>query len=175
MSRSYTFVRAASLLLWPLALYAEAALDVPQLGLKFASLPDGVSKPVITQAAAGHEVLIQLGKATLRVYRENGTVPAGSDVASPGYRAKLDAKFGKRIESTDQGAPTAVGGHGAWTVVEARPAGPTDTAYTCLTYVIAEQHLYRLTIDAVGLIRPREFDALVEAQSGISFEPVSQI
>jgi hypothetical protein len=174
MPRSYTFVRTACLLLWPLALYADA-LDVPQLGLKFASLPDGVSKPLITEAAAGHEVLIQLGKASLRVYRDNGAVPAGSDVASPAYRARLDAKFGKRIESTDQGAPTAVGGHGAWTVVEARPTGTADTAYTCLTYVIAEQHLYRLTVDAEGITRPQEFDALVKALSGISFEPVSQI
>ena len=165
----------ACLLLWPLAGHADA-LDVPELGLKFASLPAGVSRPALSEPAAGHEVTLQLGKATLRVYRENGPVPAGSDVASPGYRATLDAKFDQHIESQDQGAPTAVGGYGAWTVVDARPAAPAPgTAYTCITYVIVDQHLYRLSVIGAGVTRPPEFDALVKALSGISFEPLGQI
>ena len=162
------------LLLWPLASHADV-VDVPQLGIRFAALPAGAFEPEVTPTQQGYLARIQLGKALMSIYRESDPVSAGSDVASPGYRASLDTKFAATIESNNQGAPTAVAGHGAWTVVDARPADPRpSTAYTCVTYVIVDQHLYRLTVTAVGAQRPPEFDALVKAISAITFEPIRQ-
>ncbi len=69
--------------------------------------------------------------------------------------------FGGSVDSRSHGAPTAVGGHSAWTVVEARESG-SATVYTCVTYVIVDRHLYRLSVSANGdRSRPPEFDSLV--------------
>ena len=160
------------LLLWPLAASADG-VDVPALGLSIASLPEGTSEPQVTALPEGDQMMVRLDKAQLRIYRESAPVPAGSDVANPGYRASLDAKFHERIESQSQGAPTALGGRGGWTVVEATPAEPpAETAYTCITYVIVDEHLYRMTVTATGDPRPPEFDGLVKALSGIKFQPI---
>ena len=58
--------------------------------------------------------------------------------------------------------------------MDAREDSSSDrTHYTCLTYVIVDQHLYRLAVTADGAPgRPPEFDTLVKALSGVSFEPV---
>jgi hypothetical protein len=61
-------------------------------------------------------------------------------------------------------------------VVDAREESSADlTHYTCLSYVIVDQHLYRLAITADGSPgRPPEFDTLVKALSGVSFEQVQR-
>jgi hypothetical protein len=160
------------LLLWPLAASADG-VDVPALGLSIASLPEGTSDPQVAELPGGYQMTVRLDKAVLRIYRESAPVPSGSDVADPDYRASLDAKFHEQVESRGQGAPTALGGHGAWMVVEATPAEPpAATAYTCVTYVIVDGHLYQMTVHASGDPRPPEFDGLVKALSGIKFEPI---
>jgi len=153
-----------------LAAHADSA-DVPALGLRIASLPDSSSAPVVSQVAGGDQMTVQLDKATLTIFRAGTPEPEGSDVASPSYRASLDARFKEHIDSKDRGAPTALGGHGAWTVVAASSEGEV-TRYACVTYVIDDQHLYRMTVDAAGDPRPPEFDGLVKALSGITFEPL---
>jgi len=155
---------------WPLAAHADAA-DVPALGLRIGSLPEGTSAPVVSQVSAGDQMSVQLDKATLTILRASAPEPAGSDVANPAYRAGLDARFSEQIDSKEQGAPTALDGHGAWTVVEARSTGGATT-YACVTYVIVDQHLYRMTVNATGDPRPPEFDGLVKALSSITFEPL---
>ena len=171
MRRSRT-LRFTFWCLWPLAAYA-GSVDVPELGIRFAALPAGASEPQVSAAQRGTQLTTALGPAVLRIYRDEQPAPAGSDVASPDYRASLDARFDKSIDSRSEGAPTAVGGYGAWTVVDARPAeSAASTAYICVTYVIVDQHLYRLAVSALGTGRPAEFDALVKALSGITFEPV---
>lgn len=152
---------------------AVADVDVPALGLSIARVPPGTSAPQVRERPGGYEMTIELGIAVMRIFRESGAVPAGSDVASPGYRARLDAQFNTDVESAAQGAPTVVGGHGAWTVVDAH-SGQAGTAYTCVTYVIVDQHLYRMTVNATGDPRPAEFDGLVKALSGVSFEPLGR-
>lgn len=168
---------------WPLLLLltlrpltgaaAPADVDVPALGLSIARVPLGTSEPQVSERPGGYEMTIELGIAVMRIFRESGAVPAGSDVASPEYRARLDAQFNADVESATRGAPTALGGHGAWTVVNAH-AGERGTAYICVTYVIVDQHLYRMTVNATGDPRPPEFDGLVKALSGISFEPLGR-
>jgi hypothetical protein len=169
-------VRLALLLLWPLASQASD-VDAPQLGVRLTGLPSAAAAAQLTAQPGGHELTTRVGVAVLSVYREDQPAPAGSDVASPGYRATLDAKFDTfsvSIDSAAQGAPTSLAGRSAWTVVDARGARQSaGTVYVCVTYVIVDQHLYRLTVSATGSDgRPAEFDALVKALSGISFAPV---
>jgi hypothetical protein len=158
-------------LLWPL-LTRAADIDVPQLGIRMAGLPEGMAAPQVTGRAGGHEATTRAGEAQLSVYREDAPVPADSDVANPAYRASLDARFNSAIDSRTLGAPTELAGHSAWTVVDAHPQAG-HTVYNCITYVIVDRHLYRFAVTASAAERrPAEFDALVRALSQVSFEPV---
>jgi hypothetical protein len=161
----------AASLLWPFALWA-GDVDVPELGIKLTALPTEADKPQLTQAAQGYDLTTRVGTAILTIHRDSAPVRPGSDVADPNYRAALDARFDRSVESKTQGAPTAIGGHPGWTVVDVH-AGPSaaETVYTCVSYVIVEQHLYRLTVQASGSQgRPHEFDSLVGALSSVRFE-----
>jgi hypothetical protein len=162
----------ALLLLWPLASHAND-VDIPELGIRLTLLPPAASKPQVEEQPRGYQAETRLGNALLRIYRQDDPVPSGSDVAEPNYRAMLDARFGNVVESKTEGAPTAVGGHSAWTVVDARESQGGPTNYICVTYVIVDDHLYRLAVTAqAAAARPPEFDSLVKAMSGIAFEQV---
>lgn len=163
-------------LLWPLAIRASD-VDVPDLGVRLTGLPAAAATTAVTEQPGGHEVTTRLGAAALSIYREDQSAPEKSDVASPRYRATLDAKFkgfAGGVDSASLGAPTALAGRSAWTVVDARDAShASGTVYVCLTYAIVDQHLYRLTVTATGSDhRPAEFDALVKALSGVTFVPM---
>ncbi len=165
-----------ALLLWPLAVQASD-LDLPELGVRLTGLPDAATKPQVSEASQppGYDAVLRLGSAELSIYREEDPAPAGSSVADPGYRAGLDRRYHGNVESKTLGAPTSVGGHSAWTVVDARSTSADLTHYTCLTYLIVDQHLYRLAVTADGTpARPPEFDQLVRALSSVSFEPVQR-
>jgi hypothetical protein len=169
-------VALAAVLTWPLAGRAND-IDVAELGIRLTALPSSASAPEVsevTQRPAGFGAVTRLGPAVLNIYREDDPVPVGSDVADPNFRALLDRRYRGSVESKTLGAPTSVGGHNAWTVVGAREGGSSEpTHYTCLTYVIVDQHLYRLAVTADGNPgRPLEFDALVKALSGVTFEQV---
>jgi hypothetical protein len=162
---------AAVLSLCPLTSLAKD-VEVPELGVRLTTLPDAATAPAVIAQSGGYEATMRLGPAALRIYRDDEQVPSGSDVAEPAYRAELDKKFDNGVESKDQGAPTAVGGHAAWTVVDTREEGPL-TSYTCVTYLIVDQHVYRLLVSAApAAVRPPEFDTMVRVVSGLKFEPV---
>jgi hypothetical protein len=161
-------------LLWPLAAQANE-VDLPELGMRLTAVPSAATKPQVTEQPAGYDAVMRLGTAELNIQREENPVPVGSDVADPRYRALLDRRYHGGVESKTLGAPTSLGGHSAWTVVDARSSSSDLTHYTCLTYVIVDQHLYRLAITADGSpARPPEFDELVKALSGVSFELVQR-
>ena len=161
-------------LLWPLAAQANE-VDIPELGIRLTAVPSAATKPQVNEQTAGYAAVMHLGAAELNIQREENPVPAGSDVADPKYRALLDRRYQESVESKTLGAPTSLGGHSAWTVVDARSGSPEVTHYTCLTYVIVDQHLYRLAITADGSpARPPEFDELVKALSAVSFELVQR-
>jgi len=170
-----SFLSLAAVLLSPLAAYAND-VDIPELGVRLGAPPSGVTQPQVTQHPAGYDAVVRYGLATLEIFREDDPAPVGSDVADPRYRALLDHRYRGSVESKTLGAPTALGGHSAWTVVDAREDSSAEhTHYTCLSYVIVDQHLYRLAVTAEGSPgRPPEFDSLVKALSGVSFEPVQR-
>ena len=173
--RRSSFLALTAMLLWTLAAHADD-VDVPELGVRLGTLPGGVTQPQVTQRPASYGAVVRFGLATLEIIREDDPAPPGSDVADPRYRALLDGRYRGTVESKTLGAPTSLGGHAAWTVVDAREEASADrTHYTCLSYVIVDQHLYRLAVTADGSPgRPPEFDALVKALSGVSFEPVQR-
>jgi len=161
-------------LLWPLAAQANE-VDIPELGIRLTAVPSAATKPQVTEQPAGYGAVMHLGAAELNIQREENPVAVGSDVADLKYRALLDRRYHGGVESKALGAPTSLGGHSAWTVVDARSESADLTHYTCLTYVIVDQHLYRLAITADGSpARPPEFDELVKALSGVSFELVQR-
>jgi hypothetical protein len=164
-----------AVLLLPLAAHADD-IDLPELGVRLTALPSSATQAQaqVSQHPSGYDAVMRLGIASLTISREDDPVPPGSDVADPRYRAQLDRRYRADVESKALGAPTSVGGHNAWTVVDAREQGSAAlTHYTCLTYVIVDQHLYRLAVTADGSPgRPPEFDALVKALSGVTFELV---
>ena len=174
--RAPSVIALAAMLFAPLAGHASD-IDLPELGVRLTAMPGGATQPQVSQVTeqpAGYTAVTQLGRATLNIYREDDPLPVGSDVADPRFRALLDRRYRGSAESRTLGAPTSLGGHSAWTVVDAREDSSSDrTHYTCLTYVIVDQHLYRLAVTADGAPgRPPEFDTLVKALSGVSFEPV---
>jgi len=173
--RRSSFLSLFAALLWPLAAYASD-VDVPELGVRLSTVPDGVTQPQVTQRPPGYDAVIHYGLAKLEIFREDDPTPPGSDVADPRYRALLDRRYHGGVESKAVGAPTSLGGHSAWTVVDAREDSSVDlTHYTCLSYVIVDQHLYRLAVTADGAPgRPPEFDTLVKALSRVSFEQVQR-
>jgi hypothetical protein len=172
--RRSSFISLTAVLLWPLAALAND-VDVPELGVRLSTLPSTVTQPQVTQRPAGYDAVIRFGLATLDIFREDDPAPVGSDVADPRYRSLLDHRY-QGVESQQLGAPTNLGGHSAWTVVDTRGDRSADlTHYTCLSYVIVDQHLYRLAVTADGSPgRPPEFDSLVKALSGVSFEQVQR-
>jgi len=176
--RASAVVALVATLSWPLAAPANE-LDVPELGIRFSAVPDAATKPQVSPQAgppAGYEAVVRLGTAELDIFREDEPVTAGSDVATPAYRGLLDRRYRGRVESKTLGAPTSLGGHPGWTVVDARGGSSDTTHYTCLTYVIVDQHLYRLVVTADGSpARPAEFDELVKALSGVSFGQVQRV
>jgi hypothetical protein len=176
--RTVGVVALAAVLTWPRAGWADD-VDVAELGIRLTALPSAASRPEVsevTQRPTGYGAVTRLGPAVLNIYREDDPVPVGSDVADPKFRTLLDYRFRGTVESKALGAPTQLGGHSAWTVVDAREGGSSEhTHYTCLTYVIVDQHLYRLAVTADGNPgRPSEFDALVKALSGVAFEQVQR-
>jgi hypothetical protein len=147
-------------------------VDVPELGVRLSALPAEAAPPQVAPQPGGYELTTHAGVAALSIYREDTPAPEGSDVADPRYRITLDRKF-KTLESKAEGAPTQLAEHSAWTIVDAHAGAAGTTLYTCLTYVIVDQHLYRLTVTAESALgRPADFDSLVVAMSGVKFEPV---
>jgi hypothetical protein len=173
--RGSSFISLTAVLLWPLTAAAND-VEVAELGVRLGTAPDGLTQPQVTQRPTGYDAVIRYGLATLEVFREDDPAPPGSDVADPRYRALLDRRYRGAVESKTLGAPTSLGGHSAWTVVDAREDSSADhTHYTCLSYVIVDQHLYRLEVTADGSPgRPPEFDSLVKALSGVSFQQVQR-
>jgi hypothetical protein len=160
----------AGALFWPLVIRA-ADFDVPELGVRLTALPAEAVPPQVSPATGGYEATTKAGVAEFSIYREEAPAPTGSDVADPRYREVLDRQFKDELESRSEGAPTQLAGHSAWTVVDARRVSSGSTLYTCLTYLIVDEHLYRLIVTAHSALgRPPEFDSLVVAMSGVKFE-----
>jgi TonB family protein len=166
-------IASLALVFSPLASYAEG-VGIPELGIQIADLPGGASKPEVIQRLDGYLAILRLGKATLTIARLEDPVSPGSGVRDARYRAAQQADFDEDLGPKPHGESTVVAGHDAWTGFSARRSGPNVT-YTCVTYAIVDQHLYRLLAHATGGdSRPPDFDAAVRAMSELTFGPIDR-
>lgn len=139
-------------------------------------LPPSTAKSEVLQRPTASEAITVIGPVILSVRREDAEVPSGSSLSDPNYRAMVQSRFDKLLDPKAQGAMTVVGGYPGWSLIDAhQQAHSPSSLYTYITYVIVDQHLYRLVVRAIGhRLRPPEFDAVVKAISDITFEPPSQ-
>jgi TonB family protein len=158
--------------LWPLAACAEA-LDIPELGVRIPNLPPGTAKPEVYARVNGYSALLRIGTATLSIARVQEAVPAGSDVREASYRTAQEAAFYEDLGAKVHGEATSINGHAAWTNNSAVRSGDRPVSWSCVTYVIADQHLYRFTAAAWGGEKPpADYTAAVQAMSDATFVPV---
>jgi hypothetical protein len=150
-------------------------LVFPELGVKLSDLPTLTAGSAVFQRPTASEVITPIGSAILSVRREDREVPSGSGLSDPTFRAALQSRFDKTLDTKAQGAMTAVGGSPGWTLIDAHKEARSPLAlYTCITYVIADRHLYRFMVRAVAArTRPAEFDAVVKAISNVTFTSTS--
>jgi TonB family protein len=160
--------------LFPLTLYAKD-VDIPELGIKLTQLPDDAGAAQVRERPAGYEARLQLGTDTfLAIYRQDDPVAPGN-LSDPDYRNSLLAGLDASKKSKSKGGIASVGGHDAWILTNAEQLGPLPlVTYSLSSYLVVDEHLYRIGINALGAKRPPEFDVAVKALSSVSFEPVQR-
>jgi hypothetical protein len=169
----------ALVFLWPLASRA-VEVDIPEMGIRIAGLPSGASARKPRDKFDAYFTEVRIGNADLEIYRLEEPVPAGATLTDASYRKGVPANFGDNRPKLWSKA-TFLSGHPAWTTYwGVKLSGAYYADYNCITYVIADQHLYRLRAsmatswDPHGPERPADFDAAVQAMSNITFEPISR-
>jgi hypothetical protein len=179
----------ALLLFCPLVGYG-ADLDIPEIGVYLARLPDGSTKSQLFESLDASSIGVRIGSVTLFIQRLDDPVPAGASVTEPAYLKALQENFGDDLGAKADGQATTVSGRAAWTLYSAvrspdlifvPPIQPVArfASYTCVTYVIANEHAYRLRANATAPydphapnVRPPDFVAAVQAIFDITFQPV---
>jgi TonB family protein len=158
------------LLASPLASYADGA-DIAQLGVHVES-KDGTPAPEVFRRLDGYEASLRFGAATLSIARMDAMVPPGSDITDAAFRTAQQRDFNDYVGPEAHGRATIVGGLDAWTSYSARRTGD-GVDYSCTTYTIFEEHLYRMLAHATGgQTRPAEFESALRAMSEVTFRPV---
>lgn len=169
-----------------LLLYAVAShsteIEVPEMGVRLTNLPEGTTKSKLFETLDSYSTSVQIGSVSLNIMRLEDPAPVGASLTDATYRKALQDNFGDDLGPKARGQTTFISGNTAWTLftaVQPIPAPVVD--YTCITYVIANDHPYRLRAytEAVysshtPINRPPDFDAAVQAMSYIKFEPVTR-
>jgi TonB family protein len=150
-------------------------VEIPELGIHMSGLPDGVTLPLVMRRFDGYQANLRIGAATLTLARLEDPVPAVSDVRDAAYRAIQQVTLDEDLGPKAHGETTAINGHAAWTTVSARRTDNGTGVYTCVTYVVVDQHLYRFVADAMGGdTRPPDFEAAVRAMSELTFGAIDR-
>jgi hypothetical protein len=159
----------------PLTGHADE-LAIPELGIHFADLPAGMVGPEVKARIDGYTATLHIGTGTLRIDRMDETVPSGSDIKNADFRATQREGFEEQTLSNAKGQPTALNGHDAWTTTAAMRSPDGTVWYTSSTYVVVDQHLYRLLAsgswERAGA--PPDFLAAMQALSTVTFGPVDR-
>jgi hypothetical protein len=152
-------------------------LVIPELAIEFKNMPASTADSEIYRRTSATEAITPIGPVILSVRREDAEVPSSNSLSDPSYRATVQSRFDQGLDPKAQGAMTSVGSHPGWTLIAAQKGVHSPgILYSCITYVIVDQHLYRLVVRAlvVGMTRPVEFDAVVRAISDATFERAAQ-
>jgi TonB family protein len=164
-------IRNCVLLLLASPVMATSVLDIPELGTKISLNSELSDSPKILRRVDGYVARIAVGSAVLTISRLDEAVPYGSTLDDERYRASLRQTFHDAAYANTREASGVIDGHRAWAIANAVSGPPgTGVSYSRTTYVIVDQHLYRLGIWAVGSGgRPADFDSATTILSGISF------
>lgn len=155
---------------WPVTGHTET-LDIPELGVQVPNVPSGTSKPTVLAHVDGYSASLRIGTASLLIARVQEPVPAGSDIRDAGFRTQVS--FNDYLGPKFHSDATYINGHPAWTNSSARRSGPGPVHWSCVTYVIVDQHLYHFSASADGGDKPpADFTAAVQAMSDTTFIPV---
>jgi hypothetical protein len=160
----------------PVANYHKI-IEIPELGIHMSGVPDAVAPPEVLRRLDGYQGTLHFGTATLTIARLDDPVLAGSEVTDAAYRRIQQVAFDEDLGPKAHGEATAIDGHAAWTTFSARRTGYDGTLgqYTCITYAIVDQHLYRFVTNATGGdTRPPDFDAAVRAMSELTFGAIDR-
>jgi hypothetical protein len=147
-------------------------IAIPELGVEFLQLPDQAMEQGVKGSRAGHEATLNIGKAFLLVYRDDDPVAPGSSILAPEYRKAILARAEFAVPPRSAGQPLKLDGHDGWAFVEVStlPSPSASRDYTATIFVIVDQHLYRLTGDALGSrIEPPDFKLATRAISTVRF------
>ena len=180
-----------ALLLWCPLVGHGADLDIPEIGVYLTHLPNGSTKSQLSEALDASSIRVRIGSVTLFIQRLDDPVPAGVSITDRAYRKALQENFGDDLGPKADGQATTVSGRAAWTLYSAVRSpdivlGPPPSApvarfasYTCVTYVIANEHAYRLRADATApydphtpSVGPPDFITAVQAMTDITFQPL---
>ncbi|HWG31944.1 MAG TPA: hypothetical protein VN676_15415 [Steroidobacteraceae bacterium] len=168
------------LLLLPMVSYG-AGVYIPKMGIRLNDLPDNVTASKLIENLDAHSVTVYFGDATLSILRLQDATPAGATLNDAAYRKALEDNFGDDMRSGFHGEATSIAGNGAWTWSRATHLSPLPVVeYTYVTYVIANEHAYRLRVHDNGPYTPHEPDArppdvqaALNAIPEITFEPAA--
>lgn len=150
-------------------------VEIPELGIHMSGLPDGVTPPLVVRRFDGYQANLRIGTATLTLARLEDPVPAVSNARDAAYRAIQQVTLDEDLGPKAHGEATAINGQGAWTTVSARRTDNGTGVYTCVTYVVVDQHLYRFVANATGGdTRPPDFEAAVRAMSELTFGAIDR-
>lgn len=180
MRRSSTPL-VALLLLQPVIGYGTE-VDIPEIGVRLTNLPEGATKSKLFQRLDAYSISVQIGGVPLSIMRLEDEVPVGVTLTDAAYRTALQENFGDDLGPKSHSQATSISGNTAWTMFSAvQPIPAPVVDYTCITYVIANNHPYRLRVytEAIyashaPITRPPDFDAAVKAMSHITFGPVTR-
>jgi hypothetical protein len=173
---------AVMVLLCPIAGYATD-VDLPEMGIRISNLPAGATASKVAEYADASSVSVHVGDAVLHIERLSDRVPSGSTVADSSYRQSLQANFRDDLGPKARTQATSISGFPAWTMSSATLLAPVSTAtYTCITYVVAYEHAYRLRAymrapydSKTPNNAPPDYLAVVQAMSDTTFGPVTAV
>jgi hypothetical protein len=169
---------AAAVLLLPICPFVAYAsgIDIPELGVHIAQLPDGAKPPQLIRRHDGYLAIVRIGQATLTIARVDEPLLAESDLGNADIRAAQRAEFYEPPDLKTQEHAVTIAGHEAWTTLTATGRGWGTVYYRCITYTVVDQHLYRFLADATSedKTRPPDFDAAVRVMSQLTFTPVDR-
>ena len=157
-----------------------AEVNVPKMGIRLTGLPDTVTASKLHETFDAKSLALHIHEASLGILRLEDAAPAGASLADPAFRKQMQGVFDDDFGSRDQGEAASISGNPAWTWTHADHIGPA-VQYAYVTYVIANEHLYRLRAHALGRDKPHEVDArpadfiaIVNAIADIVFDPVTR-
>ncbi|HYM41776.1 MAG TPA: energy transducer TonB [Steroidobacteraceae bacterium] len=153
-------------------LAAAERLDIPELGVRIPDLPARATALKVVDKLVGYSASFRVGRVHAGVLWLSDPVPTEATVTDRRYRRSVRDYLFDNIHHGGHEEATSIAGVDAWSNCGAESFGGPDVQWHCTYYLISDQHLYRLLVNATSPKKPAEFDAVVRALYGMSFGPI---